>query len=203
MTNINIFIEREGQTKGPFSFEQIQQFSQNGTLRPDDLVWPEGSQQKQIAKNVSGLAFSSANATQAPTLPPTSQPITYAPKTEWSTYTKPVSHQQSNVTHMLNSAGIADYGGDPREKAASMALMEDQLRVKASGEGAQSDKSYIVAILLCFFLGPLGIHRFYLGHIFTGLIQFLTGGCFWIGSTIDLFLIIFRVLKDKDGGRLS
>ena len=85
MTNINIFIEREGQTKGPFSFEQIQQFSQNGTLRPDDLVWPEGSQQKQIAKNVSGLAFSSANATQAPTLPPTSQPITYAPKTEGST----------------------------------------------------------------------------------------------------------------------
>jgi phage FluMu protein gp41 len=45
MTNINHFIEREGQIKGPFSFEQLQQFSQNGILRHDDLVWPEGSTQ--------------------------------------------------------------------------------------------------------------------------------------------------------------
>lgn len=203
MTNINHFIEREGQTKGPFSFEQLQQFVQNGTLRHDDLVWPEGSDQKQIAKNVSGLGFSSVSAIQTPSPPPTSQPLTYPPKTEWSSYTKPVSHKPSNVKNMLNAAGLADYGGDPREKVAQMALLEDKLRSDSAGGRKQSEKSYLVAILLCIFLGPLGIHRLYLGYIFTGLIQFLTAGCFWIGCFIDLFLIIFRVLEDKDGGRLS
>ena len=203
MTNINHFIEREGQTRGPFSFEQLQQFSQNGILRHDDLVWPEGSAQKHLAKNVSGLGFSSVNVIQTPPPPPTSQPLSYAPKTEWTSYTKSVSRKPSDVKSMLNAAGLADYGGDPREKAAQMALMEDKLRSKSTGGQKQSEKSYLVAILLCIFLGPLGIHRLYLGYIFTGILQFLTAGCFWIGCFIDFFLIVFRVLEDKDGGRLK
>lgn len=33
-------------------------------------------------------------------------------------------------------------------------------------------KSTLLAYLLWFFLGGFGIHRFYLGHIFTGLMMF-------------------------------
>ncbi|MSP09180.1 MAG: NINE protein [Flavobacteriaceae bacterium] len=36
-----------------------------------------------------------------------------------------------------------------------------------------TDKSQIVALLLCLFLGYLGIHRFYLGYTLAGLIQLL------------------------------
>jgi TM2 domain-containing membrane protein YozV len=40
---------------------------------------------------------------------------------------------------------------------------------------------YTVAWILLTFLGPFGIHRFYMGKWVTGLIYMLTGGLFLIG----------------------
>ena len=62
-----------------------------------------------------------------------------------------------------------------------------------------SPKSKIIAILLCVFLGGLGIHRFYLGYTVIGVIQLLTiGGC-GIWALVDLVLIAIGSLNDKDG----
>ncbi len=67
---------------------------------------------------------------------------------------------------------------------------------------SNSPKSQVVAALLCFFLGALGIHRFYLGYITIGVIQLLTlGGC-GIWALIDFILILVGSLKDKEGGEL-
>ncbi|MBK7695313.1 MAG: TM2 domain-containing protein [Saprospiraceae bacterium] len=56
-----------------------------------------------------------------------------------------------------------------------------------------------MALLLCFFLGGLGIHRFYLGYTTIGIIQLLTAGGCGIWALIDLIRIITGDLKPKDG----
>ncbi|MDP6431278.1 MAG: TM2 domain-containing protein [SAR324 cluster bacterium] len=64
-------------------------------------------------------------------------------------------------------------------------------------------KSKITAILLCFFLGGLGIHRFYLGYTLIGVIQLLTFGGFLIWAIVDFSRLITGSLKYSEGNDLA
>ncbi|MBC8257727.1 MAG: TM2 domain-containing protein [SAR324 cluster bacterium] len=64
-------------------------------------------------------------------------------------------------------------------------------------------KSKLTAILLCFFLGGLGIHRFYLGYTLIGVLQLLTLGGLGIWAIIDLVRLIIGKLADAEGNDLS
>ncbi|WP_367174935.1 TM2 domain-containing protein [uncultured Desulfovibrio sp.] len=66
-----------------------------------------------------------------------------------------------------------------------------------------SQKSKVAAALLCFFLGALGVHRFYVGKIGTGIIQLLTLGCLGIWALIDFIMIICGNFTDKEGKILA
>lgn len=70
---------------------------------------------------------------------------------------------------------------------------------KAIITGQVSPKSQLIALLLCFFVGALGIHRFYLGYTTIGVIQLLTLGGLGIWVLIDLIRLITGDLKPKDG----
>ncbi len=61
------------------------------------------------------------------------------------------------------------------------------------------DKSLIVTLILWFFLGLLGIHRFYLGHYGMGLLYLFTGALCGIGLIIDIILLLTGGLKPKNG----
>jgi TM2 domain-containing membrane protein YozV len=68
-----------------------------------------------------------------------------------------------------------------------------------SMELSKSDKSFIAALLLCVFFGGLGVHRFYVGKIGTGILMLLTLGGLGIWAFIDLIIICVQQFRDSKG----
>lgn len=64
-------------------------------------------------------------------------------------------------------------------------------------------KSFVAALLLCLFLGSIGVHRFYVGKVGTGILQIVTFGGLGIWVLIDLIMIIVGSFKDKNGNSLA
>lgn len=62
-----------------------------------------------------------------------------------------------------------------------------------------SPKRLLVAVLLCFFLGGLGIHRFYVGKIGTGILMLVTFGLCGIWTLIDFIVLLTENFKDSNG----
>jgi TM2 domain-containing membrane protein YozV len=70
-------------------------------------------------------------------------------------------------------------------------------------EITEQRNKWITCLLLCWFLGVLGVHRFYTGHTFIGVVQLLTlGGC-GIWTIIDLIIIISGNFKDAQGNPIK
>ena len=62
-----------------------------------------------------------------------------------------------------------------------------------------SEKGFVPTLLLCFFLGAFGVHRFYVGKIGTGLLMLITLGGLGIWTLIDFIIIAVGSFKDKEG----
>lgn len=68
-----------------------------------------------------------------------------------------------------------------------------------SSNGSLSDKDWLTTFLLCWFLGVLGIHRFYVGKTGSAIAQILTLGGLGIWVLVDWIVILCGNFKDKDG----
>ena len=53
-------------------------------------------------------------------------------------------------------------------------------------------KNKWIALLLCFFFGVIGVHKFYEGKILLGIVYIFTGGLFGIGVLIDFISLLFK-----------
>ena len=60
-------------------------------------------------------------------------------------------------------------------------------------------KSWYLTLFLCFFFGILGVHRFYLGYTWQGLVQLFTLGGLGIWWLIDFVRIILKKLEPRCG----
>ncbi|MFD1992351.1 MULTISPECIES: TM2 domain-containing protein [Paenibacillus] len=66
-----------------------------------------------------------------------------------------------------------------------------------------SRKSNLVSLLLCIFFGYLGIHRFYVGKVGTGLLMLFTAGLGGVWVIVDIIIIILGKFRDKEGYELK
>lgn len=72
-----------------------------------------------------------------------------------------------------------------------------------SNETQYDGPNKLAMALICFFAGGLGIHRFIVGKIGTGILMLLTGGGFGIWWLIDLIMILTDNFKDKNGNKIT
>jgi len=72
-----------------------------------------------------------------------------------------------------------------------------------AGELMVSDKGFVPALLLCFFLGALGVHRFYVGKVGTGILMLLTFGGLGIWAMVDFIMIAVGSFEDKEGRKIK
>ena len=66
-----------------------------------------------------------------------------------------------------------------------------------------SDKSRLIDALLCYFLGVIGIHKFYEGKIGMGILYLFTCGLLGIGVLVDLILILIGSAVDVEGAPIT
>jgi len=69
----------------------------------------------------------------------------------------------------------------------------------ASSSSSDVSEKWIVLLVLSFFLGGLGVDRFYVGKIGTGILKLITAGGFGIWWLIDLIFVLSGKYTDKDG----
>lgn len=90
-----------------------------------------------------------------------------------------------------------------KEKIALKVFNKKIATLGAESANAGSGKSQLVALLLVILVGGLGIHRFYLGYTWQGVVQLLTAGGCGIWWLIDLIRIVTGDLTPKDGSYAS
>ena len=67
----------------------------------------------------------------------------------------------------------------------------------------KSNHSKMTLAIICFFLGVIGIHRFMVGKIGTGVLMIITlGGC-GIWALIDFIVILTGGFTDNDGNKIK
>ena len=96
---------------------------------------------------------------------------------------------------VIHAGCIQAFRKDP-EKYGGTAL-EDQVQAPSNSE--PSDKDFITTLLICVFLGGLGVHRFFVDKMGTGVLMLVTLGGLGIWWIIDIILIVTGSFEDSEG----
>tara|TARA_A100001011_G_scaffold110939_1_gene117472 strand:+ start:658 stop:867 length:210 start_codon:yes stop_codon:yes gene_type:complete len=68
---------------------------------------------------------------------------------------------------------------------------------------AKSNHSKMMLAIVCFFLGVIGIHRFMVGKVGTGVLMIITVGGFGVWALIDFIVILTGGFTDSDGNKIK
>jgi hypothetical protein len=97
----------------------------------------------------------------------------------------------------MSTPGVPEYSPVPPPPPQVPVYPDGKPMLTADGQPA-SPKSRLACTLLCLIIGVLGIHRFYVGKIGTGILMIVTLGGLGIWVLIDLILILVGSFRDKE-----
>ena len=161
-----------------------QQNNYTGTV-PPSYTQPNNAQPNYTQPNYTQPNYAQPNYTQ----PNNAQPNYTQPN-----YTQP-NYAQPNYTQPNNT--------QPNYAQPNYTQPNYAQPMYAQPYGPISHSSRWVAFILCFFFGYLGVHRFYVGKIGTGVLYIFTGGLFTIGWLVDLIMIACGSFTDQYGAVLK
>jgi TM2 domain-containing membrane protein YozV len=149
----------------------------------------------RISKGILCLFFALASVIVLTSAYPAPKPI--VPVTSTVSVTPPT--QPNKVTYKELEKMATEIKGSKLTLKEKIALKIFGKKIVSKSAPYSSDgKSQVIALILCALVGGLGIHRFYLGYTWQGIVQLLTlGGC-GIWALIDLIRIITGSLQPKD-----
>jgi len=87
------------------------------------------------------------------------------------------------------------------KQVGTIAQAQPQIVINNSNQNVNTNTGYAmgvkpknkwVALLLCFFLGCLGAHKFYEGKILLGILYLFTLGFMGVGVLIDFIILLFK-----------
>ncbi|WP_236668689.1 TM2 domain-containing protein [Hymenobacter rubidus] len=150
------------------------------------------------------IAVEAPSATPAAALPVQAATVALAAPVKVRVAHRP-AHVAAASTETV-SARPAVTKADRKEMKQALRQIIKQKKATSPSRISAEGKSQLVAALLCFFLGGIGVHDFYLGYIGKGILQIFLTLLFGLGIIlviIDLIRILTGSLKPKNGDYAS
>ena len=89
-----------------------------------------------------------------------------------------------------------------RDRVISQEEFDSQKEKLLDSSTKTNSIDWLALFLLTFFVGVLGVHRFYVGKIGTGVLMLITLGGLGIWFLVDLLLVVTGQFTNKDGQKI-
>ena len=89
-----------------------------------------------------------------------------------------------------------------RDKVITQEEFDSQKEKLLDSSTKTNSIDWLALFLLTFFVGVLGVHRFYVGKIGTGVLMLITLGGLGVWFLVDLLLVVTGQFTNKDGQKI-
>ncbi|MDR3496517.1 MAG: NINE protein [Ancalomicrobiaceae bacterium] len=171
------YISVGGEQRGPYPTEQLRQMIAEASLPPDAFAWRDGMAQWQP---LSQLELGPPQLPPLSSLPPPGPP---------GPPPNPAMFPCRGCGRPIHLSAVAcPHCGAVNEHHPGY---------------SPTDKRILIAFVLCFFLGGLGMHRFYVGKWGTAILMIVTLAGLGIWWLVDMIIIATGNFTDRDGNKIT